>query len=486
MAKAPVIQFGEWQPDRAPHMSPALAEAENVLPLAGAYAPFPAHAPVSGTALPTAARGFFAGILDDGSPAIYGATASTIYRVGNGSLTTAYDGAPVSASRWWFAQVGGKLCAGCAGIPPVGGPLGASLAPLGGSPPWAAVGATVNRDYLALGDLDNEAVDGAVPNRVRWSGFQNPDTWGTDIGTGADFEDMPDEGGPVVQITGGTFGTVFQRRAITRMVPTGSETTVFAFTTFEIGRGAVSAGAVCRIGALDFYRADDGFFVCDGTQSAPIGTDRVDDWFASNADPAKLDLMRSGYDPVHRCVMWAFPELGANANSAILAYSLADKKFTLIRSAMEEIGASATLPASLETMPTPDSAALSWDDGSYAGKRPVLAGFDASHTYGTFTGAALASKLTTGDFQSAPGLRSFVTGVRPLIDCASVQVAVGEREQATKDAIAWNAASSPGVDGTCPQRFDARYLRFRQTTPAGAVWTRSSGLEPAIRASGTR
>jgi hypothetical protein len=486
MLSAVPIPFGEWRPDMAPHMSPALAEATNVLPIAGAYGPFPAHVQVAGTGLPSAAKGFFPGILNDGSPAIYAATRSAIYRITNSSIVLAYNAAPLAADRWWFAQVGGKLCMGADGQVPLGGDLGGTIAPLGGTPPAAAVGAVVNRDYLVLGNLTGEPVDGAVANRVRWSGSQNPDTWGTSVATGADFEDMHDEGGPVVQITGRTFGTVFQRRGITRMQPTGNSSTVFSFTTVELGRGAVSAGAVCDVGALVFYRADDGFFAWDGTQSIPIGTDRVDDWFISNADSTKVDMMRSGYDPVHRCVMWAFAKNGSSINNAILAYSLADTKFTLIDLAMQDLGASATLPASIETMPTPDSATISWDDGVYAGKRPILGGIDAANTYGTFSGAAMASTIVTGDFQSAPGKRTFVGGVRPIIDASGVLVAVGEREQATKDTVVWNAATALGVDGICPQRFDARYLRYRQTTPAAAVWTRSSGIEAHLKAGGSR
>ena len=486
MAKPVPLKFGEWRPDMAPHMSPALAEATNVLPIAGDYAPFPAHVPLTGTTLPEAAKGFFPTLMSDGAPVIYAATRSKVFRITNGATALAYDASPLRAERWWFAQVGGKLCAGCAGLAPVGGKLGATLVPLGGSPPSAAVGAVVNRDYLVLGDLKNDGVDGAVANRVRWSGILNPDTWGTNVGTGADFEDMLDEGGPVVQITGRSVGTVFQRRAITRMQYTGSPSTVFAFTTVEIGRGAVSAGAVCDVGALVFYRADDGFFAWDGTQSIPIGTDRVDGWFGDNADPAKLAFMRSGYDPQHRCVMWAFVENGQAANSAILSYSLADQKFTLIRLAMQDIAASATLPATLESMPTPDTATISWDDGIYAGKRPVLAGINSANTYGTFTGASLASTIVTGDLQAAPGERSFVAGVRPLIDAAGVTIAVGEREQATKDAVVWNPASALGVNGVCPQRFDGRYLRYRQLTGAGEAWTRSTGLEIDVQGSGER
>jgi hypothetical protein len=478
------LQYGPWEPDRAPHMSPALTEATNVLSIAGAYAPFPDHAPVSGATLPSAAKGLFPTILSDGTPLIYAATKNTIYLVRSGAVVSLYTPGSLSAQRWWFGQVGGKVCAGTEGIAPVGGALGAAMTPLGGSPPQAAVGTVVDRDFLVLGNLRGEPVDGTVPNRVRWSGVTNPDTWGTDIATGADFEDMHDEGGPVIQIS--RTGLVFSRRAITRMQRTSNPSTVFAFTTLELGRGAVAAGAVCEAGALTAFKADDGFFIHDGTQPVPIGQEKVDAWFAANADSSKIALMRSGYDPVHRCIMWAFAENGQTANSAMLCFSLADTRWTLIRKAMQDVAPSATLPATVESMPTPDTDPIPWDDGSRAGKRPVLAGVDSSNSYGTFTGANLASTITTGDLQASPGKRAFIAGARPLTDAATVQVAVGSKAQKVSDAIAWGAASVPGVDGVCPQRADARFHRFKETNSAGDNWTRSVGLELDLQEAGER
>jgi hypothetical protein len=470
----------------APHMSPALVQADNVLPIAGAYEPCASHVPLSGATLPGPAKGFFPTLQPDGTPLIYAATQDTISLVRNGFLSTMYTVAGLKAQRWWFAQVGGKVCAGTEGIPPVGASLAAPMTALGGNPPSAAVGAVVNRDYLVLGNLKGEPEDGTVENRVRWSGMMNPDTWGTNIATGADFEDMHDEGGPVVAISGRSVGLVFQRKAITRMQFTGNPSTVFAFTVLELGRGAVSAGAVCDAGPIVCYYGDDGFFAHDGSQSIPIGDGKVNDWFANTADSGKFDLMRSGYDPLRRCVMWAFAEQGASANSAILCYSIPEARFTLIRLAMQDIAASGTLPASIETMPTPDTATVSWDDGIYAGKKPVLAGIDSSNRYGTFTGPAMAPSWTTGDFQAAPGKRAFVSGVRPIVDAPGVQVAVGTRSQLPSDPIVWNPATVQGVDGVCPQRADARYHRFKVTAPNEAVWTRGTGVEVEMQEAGER
>jgi hypothetical protein len=137
-------------------------------------------------------------------------------------------------------------------------------------------------------------------------------------------------------------------------------------------------------------------------------------------------------------------------------------------------------------MPTPDTAGISWDDPAYAGKKPVLAGMDDSQTYGTFTGSPMAYTLTTGDNVSKPGQRSFVSGVRPIIDDPAVTVAVGTRAQRDSDPIVWKTATSPGVDGICPQRADARTLRYRMAGNAGNSWSRAVGLELDMEAAGER
>jgi hypothetical protein len=364
MASPVAIQLGEWRPDRAPHMSPDLSEAVNVLSVAGGYAPVPSHVPVTGTHLGFRAQGFFSVPSASGQPIVYSATGQRVYRIRNGSFDQAYYGGDISDAPWWFAQLAGEIIAGNRYVSPAAGRPGETFTAVSSDAPAAACGAIVDRNFLMLGNITQDGIDGPKPARVRWSGFRNIRTWGTSVGTQADFEDMHDEGGPVVAITGRVTGLVFQRKAITRITP--NPTTVFQFDTLELGRGPISRGAVCDIGPFAFYRADDGFFVHDGMQSLPIGTDKVDHWFADNVNPARLERISSGYDPTTRCVLWAFPEVGQDDNSAIISYSMADQRWTLIRKAMQYIGASATFPATIESMPTPDTAGVSWDDPVYA------------------------------------------------------------------------------------------------------------------------
>jgi hypothetical protein len=299
------IPLGPWEPDKAAHMSTSLTEAINVLPVAGAYAPFRGLFPTPGQILPTAARGYFAIPMPDGSPLIYAATATDIYKIAGSSPTVVYAGGAITPAYWRFVQFQGRTIAINPEVVPLGATTG-SFTALGGTPPRAKAVAVVG-DFLVLGNLQNDGVDGYQPNRIRWSGFDNPDTWGTSVGTQADFQPMPDIGGPVVAITGRELGTIYQRKCISRMQYVGPPN-IFTFDVVEQQRGAVSAGAVCNAGDLDFFYSDDGFFAWNGAASTPIGTDRVDRWVRSRLDFSKVDAIFSAYDPQTRCVMWGIPE----------------------------------------------------------------------------------------------------------------------------------------------------------------------------------
>jgi len=484
MADPVAIQFGPWEPDRAPHMSPALSEATNVLPVAGAYAPFPTHVPLAGTALPAPAKGFFSIPLPDGTPLIYGATNDDIYEIGNGSITLRFDGTALSPGYWRFAQFDGRTIAVNPSVLPQGAIPGSDFADLGGTPPIATTCAVVG-NFLVLGNLIDDGADGYQPNRIRWSGFNDPDTWGTSVGTQADFQPMPDEGGPVIAITGREIGTVFQRKCISRMQYVGTPN-VFDFQVVESGRGAVSTGAVCDIGDLVFFLADDGFYVWNGAAATPIGTDRVDRWFNSLLDHNRIDDIISGFDPVTRCVIWGFPRPTLDGIQNLIAFSIGDQRWTAIEYPIQALGSSESLPTSLEDMPPPDSFGGSYDDPAFAGRAPVLAGIDSSNSYGTFSGGALPATLTTGDYQSSPGRRSFVTGCRPIIDSSGVTISVGERDQTSANLISWKAPVGLNRAGSTPQRNDGRYLRYKMQTPANDSWSRAVGLEIEMRGTGRR
>jgi hypothetical protein len=293
-------------------------------------------------------------------------------------------------------------------------------------------------DFLVLGNLQNDGIDGYQPNRIRWSGFDNPDTWGTSVGTQADFQPMPDIGGPVVAITGRELGTIYQRKCISRMQYVGPPN-IFTFDVVEQQRGAVSAGAVCNAGDLDFFYSDDGFFAWNGAASTPIGTDRVDRWVRSRLDFPKAEAIFSAYDPQTRCVMWGIPENRQDHDRDHRGLFDRGGSLELHQPArLRRMISSFTLPFRLKVCRPPTASAARYDDPAFAGGRAVLAGIDLQppiwHVYRPHAGRdADDGRLISPN----PASRSLVTGVRPIVDSAVATVAVGERNQRPSDYVAW-------------------------------------------------
>jgi hypothetical protein len=478
------IPFGAWEPDRAAHMSASLTEAINVLPIDGSYAPAAGVLPVTLAALPGAARGLFAIPQPDGTPLVYGATSNNIYRLSQSGVTSVYSGGAISADYWRFAQYQQRTIAINPYVNPLGATASGSFTALGGTPPKAkAVG--VVGDFLVLGNLQNDGIDGFQPNRIRWSGFDNPDTWGTSVGTQADFQPMPDQGGPVIAITGREYGTIYQRKIISRMTYVGPPN-VFTFEVVEQQRGAISSGAVCNAGNADFFIADDGVFVWNGAGTSPIGEGRINRWLRSRLDYSRADAIVSAYDPQNNCVRWGIPEIAQPNIVTELVYSIGQNQFTVVNTPIEALATSLTFPTPLEAMPTPDTFGGSFDDPAYAGGAPILAAIDTSHVYGTFSGQVLAATLTTGDYQSQSGSRSLVTGVRPLVDTGNAMVTVGERNSAPGEPVVWGSAVSVNAIGIAPQRVDGRYLRYRLNMPAGDGWRTAVGIEVSLKTTGRR
>lgn len=480
------MTFGAWEPDRMPYMSPSLTEAVNVLPVAGAYQPASGILEESGMVLPAAARTLFSIPLPDNTPLIYAGTTSKVYRLSAGTVTQVYDAGAITPDYFRFAQFAGRTIAINPYVNPIGGtPTAMTFTALGGTPPKAKCVGVVDGNFLVLGNLQNDGVDGLQPNRIRWSGFGNPDTWGTNVGTQADYNQMPDDGGPVIAITSQETAAVFQRNMISRMQYVGPPN-VFDFTIVERARGAVSTGAVCQAGDLVFFYSDDGFYVWNGVSSTPIGTDKVDQWFRSRLDHTRLDAIFSAFDPVSRCVIWGFPDLLSPTIKQMIVFSLGDQRWSTISMPVEIIATSASLPRTLESMPTPDTFGGSFDDPAYAGGVPVLAGIDTNHNYGSFIGSTLASRITTGDYEVAPGERAIVQSVRPIIDSANVTVSLGLKNQTNADTPTWTDATAITVNGTVPCRANARFVSVRLETPQNDNWTRTVGFEPNVKVGGKR
>ncbi len=487
------IAFGEWLPDMPPLNNPGAVEALNVIPSDGCYIPFCQHVPGGfNETLLDPCRGAIAVTLPDDTVQIFAGTVNGLFtKIGGGAWSGLITGAYNGDYAWQFIRVNEQMVTLHQDYVPQRtevGTLGPS-ALVGGTPPRAACGGQV-RDFLVLGNLLSDPDDGGdpFPARIRWSGFNNIDApWISDPATQADFQDMPAEGGPVMAIAGREVGTVFQTRMISRMTYRGLPE-VFDITHVENKRGAISRDCVVDIGGFLFFIAEDGFFAWNGTNSSPIGINKVNRYFFNRLQWSMRSRIVGAHDPVNGCVMWAFPTDSSGKLNEIIIYSYRENKFSHSIQVVEYLFTSAASNVTIDELTDPlESYVYSFDDPSLRqGARGRLAAFNQAHTYGLFNGVNMAATMDTGEYSAPNHHRVFTNGVRPIVDlavpAATVQTAM--RDQMIGGPITFEANVAQELDGVCPILADARYMRFRVNLPEAAVWQQAVGVEVARKGGG--
>jgi len=482
------IPLGAWEPDGVDFQSSSLMQADNVTPIPGGYGPSLGFNPSTSVLTPPI-KG--ASVISDsaGAAYVYAGSGNQIYVSNNGAaFASVYtSGSTLSAiNRWQFARFVGKVIGVHPQNAPVSGDIGSAMTVLGGTPPVANVAGVVG-NFLVLGDLV-DGIDGVRRNRIRWSGFRNPATWGTNVGTQADFNDMPDEGGVVQGIIGREFGTIFQRYAISRMTYVGSPV-VFQFDQVEKKRGALAPGCIIDAGLIAAYIADDGFFLWDGTSSTPIGAQRVNTYFRERLYPGGENYITGYFDPLSSTIGWAYPTDATLALNERLIYSLTENRWTRSTLAgawfMTGFDVGYTLGQMDQFGPIGDIP-FSFDDPKLKGGRSRAVGFNTAGAYGGLNGPTLEAVFLTGEWQAKSGSRAFVNALRPVTDAADVTCAAGVKAQMQSDAVAYTSDASRTIDGKCPIRANGRFMRFKMDIAPMQTWAEASAIEASVAAEGRR
>lgn len=488
-----MIPFGEFLPDRAPFLNEGALVAENVFPAEGNYRPLPSLSAVAGSSLNArcqGARGFSdkelaARVFAGDQTRLYERQGDTMADLSGSSYSIP------SHATWRFEQFGDNIVAVAQSQDPqiFNTSSGLQFDDLGGGPPQAEF-ATRVRDFLVLGKL-NDGADGIQPFRIRWSGFNNIEIWGTDIAAQSDFQDLNANGGAITGIVGREYGTIFQRNSITRMTFEGADN-VFRFDVVEENRGAIEGNSIVNLGRLTFFLSEDGFYVWDQQQSTPIGKGKIDRFFADRVRQDSLFRMSAAIDPVNKLICWAYPTvLGDDASDLLIyhwpqnrwsnavvsteyIYNLGERSFTL-----EELDAEST--GGLEGLP------FSLDSPVWRGGKVRLGAFNTANQIATFEGNTLAAIIETGDFGAANNV-TMVTAIRPLVDNQNnnTTVQIGSRFQTLGDTISFSAASSQTAEGVNPVRSLGRYHRARINLPANSSWTHAIGIEETFQVMGRR
>ena len=486
-----MIPFGEYLPDQPEFANPGATVAKNVLPHNAGYKQFPSQS-VYSNALSAKCQGAFAAKEPGGASVVFAGDATKLYSlsdttfsdVSGATYTTPTDGA------WEFTQFGNQVIATNLTDAPQAWTLGTSsaFADLGGTPPKARhVG--VIRGFVMMGDLDESST--LTPNKVRWSALDNATDWTASATTQSDSQELF-EGGAVQRIVGGDYGLIIMERAVYRATYVGSPI-IFQFDLINRQVGTVAPQSVATLGRRTWWLGHDGFYESDGANVTRIGANKVDKAFFSELDETLEHTVTAAVDPINQYVIWTLPSSSLTINNShpnkAYIYDYINERWSTAEFESETIFTSLSTSYTLEGLDalgyTMETLPFSLDSRVWSGGNLLLATFDDDHKLNYFTGSSLAAVLETGAFQPAPGRRSAITKVRPIVDgtAASTTIQMGVRDN-LDDSTTWASAVSLNTTGDAPVRSNTRYHKIRANISGGFDY--AQGVEATWRLAGER
>ncbi len=482
-----LIPFGEWLPDQADLVNPGSDIIRNVRSVDGKYVPFQDLQELSDS-ITAICKGAYSFTSSDGVVQTFAGTDNDLFQL-SGSTTWTNVSSSTGAynvpndGAWVFKNYGDIIIAinNVDNIQEftVGGST--TFADLSTTAPVAKSADVVNNFYAVVNTSDSS--DGRVPNRVRWSPLDNPKgNWTPDPVTSSDFQNLEGDGGANQAIVGSqNYAVIVQERNIWRMEFVGLPT-VFNFILVERNRGTIAPYSVVGQGPFVYYLGEDGFYVFNGSQSIPIGANKVNDFFFTEVDNENLFRIKAAVDPINNLVIWVYPDSNAtlgNPNRAII-YNWIDDRWTDaiidVDCVFTGLSAGFTLDELDSVTTNLDGLGFSLDSGVWAGGNTFLAGFSTNNKLSSFGGPNLEATLDTKEASLSQG-RSFISSVLPIVDSSSATISVGTRNLQSDPIVFTSPASLNTKTGEASLRIDARYMRGRVVVPAGSSWNEAVGLQ---------
>lgn len=494
------VKLGEFLPAFPKQNNPGCVVANNCVPAEGGYAPFNGPT-VRATTVTRSGGGTDSTFLgpvrganlffrSNGSPLIVGGAEDTLFaRIGSAATETAVAASVVDGEYWDFAQFNGLIFATSIANDPyyltdVDSDVVWSTLP--GSPPKAKFCERF-ADFLMLGHIDG------APTRIQWSSFNSPaTTWAADRLTQAGYADMDPRFGAVTALVGGRYPMVFQERGISLVQYVGPPT-VWRVSVVSEDRGCIAPFSVATIGAQTYFLSQDGFWMTNGSEFAPVGSQRVNKWFFGEVDNSAISRTQAAVDWANRSIIWLFRSVGSDAYDRLLVYSWEQDRFSTATVTADWLVGSRIDATSLEDLDalfaTLEDVTPSMDSEVWLAGDRVLGAFisDAGEaTYNTFNGDALQADWELGAFQPAPGSRAFVSEAQAVVEASDWTMQIAAVAADNQRAETFSAYGAPGVNGAVPLRADGKEMRLAARMPAGADWRRAQGLQLTFRGSGRR
>jgi hypothetical protein len=478
-----MIQFGEWLPDQTDFGVP-ISVAQNVLPAARGYRSVNNLATLSGAA-DDRLRKVFAAKDNTGSTHLFAGDGTKLYKFN--TTTSALDNVSKAGNytlgafdNWQVAQFGRKLIvAGDTGETLQFWELGSStaFADISGSPSARYV--TVVRDFVVTGYVTN-------PYRVQWSAIGDETSW--TVGTNqADFQDIADLGA-VTGLVGGEYGVALMEKGISRFSYIG-DPLIFQFDNVETARGMPFEGGYAAIGPSQiYYLSDDGFYLFNGQNSVPIGSEKVNKWFYDNLNIGFAERINCSLDPVNQIVAWGFPSQnsGDGTPDTILFYNYAVNRWSTAEITHDVLGTFFTAASTLEALDNISSSIdgldTTLDSRLFKGGTFTFGGAK-DNKIASFTASPLTATLTTGENKLVDGRLSNVTKIVPYFTNGTISAEIGTRNSQA-DTVSFTSSSALNDDGFLPSRAVGRYHRMRFTL--SGAWKELIGYDLEVKPLGQR
>lgn len=347
----PVIQVKDWVPDAADLANPGSIEIKNAVPGLNSYKPFGQLTTIT-DALDARPRGAIEEKDAAGNTFQYVGNATKLYEL----VGTSWDDISIGGGyatgteeRWEFARWKEQVIATNFTNNPQQITLDGSIfANLTTDLRFRHV--AVVRDFVVAGNTF-DGVDGTVPDRLRWSAFNDATDWTVSPVTGSDFRDLK-KGGPILRVVGGDFGVIVSEKSVWRMTFVGAPS---FFDVAEVlpGIGGLAAGAVVVLGDTVYIWSEHGFVSLQGGVNPQfIGAGRVDEFLRNDLDQNHLERISSVADPESGRIFWAYPGAGNTDGrpNKIAVYDRILNKWGYIEQDVELIWRSGGVATTLEAL----------------------------------------------------------------------------------------------------------------------------------------
>jgi hypothetical protein len=351
-----------------------------------------------------------------------------------------------------------------------------------------------HKGFVILGNT-YDALDGAVPYRVRWSGLELPADWTFSASTQADFQDIQGFGSIQGIVTDDSCYIILQRGIVQMQYIGGAF--IFQFIDRVVGKGCKVSQSIVTVEAKTYFLSDDGFYVLAGGNIQNIGGGKIDRWFLETADPAKFHLMTVAADPRESLIYWQFCSKSSvnGVPDTMLIFNYHTGEWTTADATTHFIFNSVSLPWTIDQLDaflSLDRVPASFDDPIWSGGQNMLWGMSSTGSVYSFSGPTLELNVETPEFQLSKNLPNetgadiaMISAVRPVFEGdGTARIQVGTKALQNKELV-WSALKETNPEtGFAYVRETSRYQRFRVNISGD--WKKASLLQIDAKVAGRR